>query len=86
MRATQVLVFPWNGIPGRLRVRTRCRRKGQRSEFYTASTALSETLYHQWTYLGRYKSVHLPGGEMRLSEWLALDDEVSATRLFDTPS
>ena len=28
-------------------------------------------------YLGRYMSVPLPGEEMRLCEWLALDDEVS---------
>lgn len=33
--------------------------------------------YYQWTYLGRYRSLFLPGGEMQLSEWLVLDDEVS---------
>ncbi|KAF9793156.1 hypothetical protein BJ322DRAFT_1016751 [Thelephora terrestris] len=29
----------------------------------------------QWTYLGRYKRVDLPGGEMRLSEWLELPEQ-----------
>ncbi|KAF9654063.1 hypothetical protein BDM02DRAFT_3086589, partial [Thelephora ganbajun] len=33
----------------------------------------------EWTYLGRYKSIHLPGGEMRMSEWSALDDETKHT-------
>jgi len=29
----------------------------------------------EWQYLGRYVSVALPGGEMRLSEWMSLDEE-----------
>jgi len=34
-----------------------------------------EIISAEWMYLGRYRSVYLPGGDMSLSEWLVVDDE-----------
>ncbi|KZT03464.1 uncharacterized protein LAESUDRAFT_729036 [Laetiporus sulphureus 93-53] len=37
-----------------------------------------ESEQNQWTYLGTYRTASLPGYEMKLSEWLCLDEETRA--------
>jgi hypothetical protein len=35
----------------------------------------------QWTYLGRYTTSPLPSADMRLSEWMVLDEQVRRAHL-----